>query len=66
MNPNPEECISCHKSSEQVPLLSLKYMDKWIWICPQHLPILIHKPEQLANILPGTEYFEPSAGHPHP
>jgi hypothetical protein len=25
------------------------------WICPQHLPILIHKPVRLAEKLPGLE-----------
>ncbi len=30
-------------------------MDKNYWICPQHIPILIHDPSKLAGKLPGAE-----------
>ncbi|MBN1668307.1 MAG: hypothetical protein JW862_14535 [Anaerolineales bacterium] len=31
------------------------------YICPQHLPILIHKPAQLADKLPGAEKLADSS-----
>jgi len=44
-------CFNCEKSDENVPLLRLKFVGKEVWICPQCLPVLIHKPEELAEKL---------------
>jgi hypothetical protein len=43
------QCLSCGKTDTEIPLIPLVYRGKPIAICPQHLPILIHKPEQLAD-----------------
>ena len=62
------ECLQCERSSDEVPLLRLEYQGEETWICPQHLPILIHKPAQLAGRLPGAERLSPSEedhGHSH-
>ncbi len=48
-------CIYCERSSDVVPLLPMLYQGKEVWICPQHLPVLIHRPSQLADKLPGVE-----------
>lgn len=48
-------CIYCERSENEVPLIQLKYHGENLSICPQHLPILIHHPEQLAGKLPGAE-----------
>ncbi len=48
-------CLVCQSDSEKVPLIQLAYKGEMLWICPQHLPILIHKPDQLSGILPGAE-----------
>jgi hypothetical protein len=40
------------------PLLNLQFQGKEIHICPQCLPILIHKPYQLADKLPGIKSYE--------
>jgi hypothetical protein len=48
-------CIYCDRKSNEVPLIPLIYKDAQVWICPQHLPVLIHKPAQLASKLPGIE-----------
>ncbi len=47
---NNERCLNCERSSDQVPLLRLKYAGKENWICPQCLPTLIHKPERIAAV----------------
>ena len=57
-------CLYCQHSSDEVPLLRLEYRGSQTWICPQHLPILIHKPSQLAGKLPGAENF-PTSGEDH-
>jgi len=49
------KCVYCERSSSEVPLVVLRYQDSDAWICPQHLPILIHKPQMLVGRLPGAE-----------
>lgn len=51
-------CVECKKTSQQVPLLELTYQDKKYYVCPQHLPLFIHKPENLIGKIPGAENFE--------
>jgi len=55
-----KECISCHRNSNEVPLFALDYRGSTFWICPQHFPVLIHRPSDLAGLLPGAEQFRPS------
>lgn len=52
-------CLYCNRSSDEAPLIKLQFKGQEYWICPQHLPILIHKPAQLAGKLPGAETLEP-------
>lgn len=52
-------CLYCERGDDEVPLVSLFYRGTEMWICPQHLPILIHKPAQLADLLPGVERLVP-------
>lgn len=54
-NLEEKSCIFCKRDNKQVPLVQLSYMDKSYWICPQHIPILIHEPSKLAGMLPGAE-----------
>ena len=63
--PSAGKCIVCDRSAQQAPLLAVQYRDETYWICPQHLPILIHNPEQLAEKLPGLENLVGPQGHQH-
>jgi hypothetical protein len=54
-----KECIFCQRDENQVPLVQLSYMAKSYWICPQHIPILIHDPAKLKGALPGAENLQP-------
>jgi hypothetical protein len=65
MTEKDAKCIYCERDSVQIPLLSLRFRDGDVWICPQHLPILIHEPGKLAGKLPGAEDMQPAAGHDH-
>jgi hypothetical protein len=58
-------CLNCGLSEQQKPLLTIKYQHNEIYICPQCLPVLIHKPASLAEVLPGSENFGPPAEHHH-
>ncbi len=57
-------CLNCEKSEQQVPLLQMRYQGAEVYICPQCLPVLIHKPEKLADKLPGMQAGKP-AEHEH-
>ncbi len=56
-------CLVCEQDSQAVPLIELRYQDGVYWICPQHLPILIHKPSQLADKLPGADNLTDAGEH---
>ena len=56
-------CLYCERTAAEVALLPVRYRDADYFICASHLPILIHRPEQLADRLPGAEGFGPSAEH---
>ena len=58
-----EVCLSCNASEQEKPLLVIKYQKNQIHICPQCLPVLIHKPANLAAKLPGAEKFGDAEHH---
>jgi hypothetical protein len=55
MTGEQNQCLVCDQSSQEIPLLALEYQGVQYWICPQHFPILIHKPHLLVGKLPGAE-----------
>jgi hypothetical protein len=57
-------CLNCEKKEDEIPLLCLRYQSTDVYICPQCLPILIHKPAELAGKLPGLENVQPTQ-HDH-
>jgi hypothetical protein len=52
-------CLNCQKTEQQIPLIHLHFQGGDAFICPQCLPVLIHKPANLADKLPGLENIEP-------
>ena len=63
MNENQLKCFYCSREANQVPLINFAYHGKDWQVCPQHLPILIHEPQKLDGILPGSENFLPADHH---
>lgn len=57
-------CLNCGKNADQIPLLTLEYRGETYHLCPQCLPVMIHKPQALAGKLPGAEKFS-AANHEH-
>ena len=51
-------CLVCKRGSEEIPLISFRFKGSGLWICPQHLPLLIHDPGKLTDVLPGADSFE--------
>jgi hypothetical protein len=63
MNNRKEKCLHCGRDADQIPLLAMRFGDQDLWICPQHLPILIHQPEKLADKLPGATFIGDTESH---
>jgi hypothetical protein len=53
-------CLACDRDSDATPLLSLEYRGSRLWICPQHMPALIHNPGELVGKLEGAENLRPA------
>ena len=56
---NEHTCLNCNRTDQQIVLLALIYKGETKYICPQCLPQLIHKPQLLAEKLPGMEIIPP-------
>ena len=56
-------CLNCGSSEMERPLITIKFQGREIYICPECLPILIHKPYQLADKLPGIKSYENPPDH---
>jgi len=56
-------CLACGRDIQQTPLLALEYRESRLWICPQHLPVLIHNPQQPVGRLPGAESLSSAEQH---
>jgi hypothetical protein len=53
-----KHCVYCERDQYQVPLLEIHTGKELAWICPEHLPVLIHKPQQLEGKLAGSENLQ--------
>jgi hypothetical protein len=63
MTQSESYCLYCERDSNQIPLVALVYQGEELWICPQHLPILIHSPAKLADKFPGLAQVPPVEHH---
>lgn len=45
------KCLVCGENSHTVPLVHILFQEKALWVCSQHLPMLIHKPEEIVQAL---------------
>jgi hypothetical protein len=57
-----KECLSCSRSENEIPLVTLSYSSKPAYICSYCLPLLIHNPHQLIGKLDGADKI-PLAEH---
>lgn len=53
-----KKCIICGKTVEEIPLTQFDYKAQSFWICPQHIPVLIHDPHKMTDLLPGADQFD--------
>lgn len=52
------ECLVCKKSSVETPVTKFYYQKSEFYICPQHIPVLIHKPQELVDLLDGADKLQ--------
>lgn len=55
-----KNCLSCNRSENEIPLVTLTYSSKPAYICSFCLPLLIHQPQQLIGKLEGAENIPPA------
>ena len=58
MDNNKKVCLVCNQNENQVPLVQVDYKQHNYFICPQHIPMLIHNPDQLEGKLPDAENMQ--------
>ena len=64
MSPDPAKlCLFCRRDEQETPLVTLAFRGEPLYICPQHLPVLIHDPQRLVGVLPGAENLAPAEHH---
>ena len=51
-------CLVCKKSSVETPVTKFYYQESEFYICPQHIPVLIHKPQELVGLLDGADNLQ--------
>ncbi len=51
MEKEKNACLVCQRNDEQVPLIQITYKGNPLWICPEHMPILIHNTDKLMAML---------------
>lgn len=51
-------CLVCKKESTEIPVTKFYYKNDEFYICPQHMPVIIHNPQQLVGLLDGADTFE--------
>lgn len=56
-------CLNCERTDLEVPILHVTFKGEPVSICTSCLPVMIHKPGNLAAKLPGAEDIGPGAQH---
>jgi len=52
MSNTGKKCLVCQRDDKEVPLLKFEYKGNDIYVCSQHIPVLIHSPHKLQGLLP--------------
>ncbi len=60
MDNDAQTCLACGRDANATPLIALRYRDGSYWICPEHLPVLIHDPARLVGRLPDADRLRPA------
>lgn len=55
---NNKKCLVCKKSSNETPVIKFEYQGSEFYICPQHIPVLIHNPQEFIGLLDGADKLQ--------
>ena len=44
-------CFNCRRSEAEIPISNWRYQGGDVWVCSQCLPLLIHKLDQIIDVL---------------
>ena len=47
----PAHCLNCETTDAETPLVQWQYQQQHFWVCPDCLPVMIHKRHQLTEKL---------------
>ncbi|NQV76830.1 MAG: hypothetical protein HQ490_00550 [Lutibacter sp.] len=53
-----KECLVCKTPSTETPVTKFYYQESEFYICPQHIPVLIHNPQELVGLLPNADKLQ--------
>ena len=53
-----KECLVCKTASTVIPVTKFYYQENEFYICPQHMPVIIHNPQELIGLLAGADKFK--------
>jgi len=53
-----KECLVCKTPSSEIPVTKFYYKGSEFYICPQHMPVIIHNPQELIGLLDGADKFK--------
>lgn len=53
-----KQCLVCQASSDAMPVTKFYYQEQEFYICSQHMPVIIHNPEDLIGLLPDAEHLK--------
>ena len=47
-----KKCIVCGSDTNEMPLLKFEFKQQEIYVCSEHIPIIIHQPQKLQGLIP--------------
>jgi len=51
-------CIVCKKSAMETPVTKFYHKNSSFFICSQHIPVLIHNPQELAGLIDDADSLQ--------
>lgn len=51
-------CIVCKKSSMEMPVTKFYHKNSSFYICSQHIPVLIHNPQELVGLIDDADTLQ--------
>ena len=53
MTENDALCLNCGTTDQSMPLISVRFSGRQVWVCSSCMPVLIHRGEEMKDKLTG-------------